>query len=395
MANYTYVDSTGIIVPDTSELQSQVVSEWQAAFPNIDTSNHTPQGTMIAAEVLNREAVVNNNALVANQINPNVAGGVWLDALCALLGLQRSPAQSSTVNVRLTGTTGTVIPANTQFRSVAGDIWYLPQSAILANGLPFWPGGIVWVDLKSLETGQIACPDGELTEVYTPVLGLETVYNPNPASLGSAEEGDIALGARRRVTLARQSVSSAESQVSALWNVAGVTGVAYRENTSGSTQTIDGINMAGHSIWACVDGGTNADVATALWRTKTAGAAFNGSTASVITDPYSGQTMSVLFDRPDIIPCQVTVTGHGTGAENVPGAIVNYAAGLIPGDAGLGVGVDVSLFELAGAINYYVPQYYVTSIELKKNGTAVSGNITIALNERASIAIDEITVNEG
>lgn len=90
MANYGYVTSTGVIVPDTSTTLDQVRSEYRAAFgDDLDTSAETPQGVLITAETESRDAVARNNADLANQINPNLAGGVFLDAIWQLTGGQR------------------------------------------------------------------------------------------------------------------------------------------------------------------------------------------------------------------------------------------------------------------------------------------------------------------
>jgi hypothetical protein len=55
--------------------------------------------------------VLRVNAALANQINPDQAGGVFLDALWKLTGGQRLAADASVVrNVALTGQPGTLVP---------------------------------------------------------------------------------------------------------------------------------------------------------------------------------------------------------------------------------------------------------------------------------------------
>ncbi|MHC5543543.1 baseplate J/gp47 family protein, partial [Singulisphaera rosea] len=102
-APYQYLDATGVIVPDTSSLLADVQSEYQAVFgADLIVTPDTPQGVLITAETLARTEVVNNNAALANQINPNIAGGVFLDAILALTGMQRTPASPTVVtNVTL------------------------------------------------------------------------------------------------------------------------------------------------------------------------------------------------------------------------------------------------------------------------------------------------------
>lgn len=389
---YQYLTLTGVIVPDTGDLRAEVEAEWRAAFGDIDTSAHTPQGVMITAETLAREALVNNNAAVANQLNPNQAGGVFLDAICALMGIERRPAAASIIyGARLTGIPGTNIPAGTVFRAASGTQWRSATGVTLA-------GGATTVDIVCTVVGATACGVGEVTEIFTPVLGLETVYNPASATLGYAQESDIELAARRRVTLARQGISTAEAQLSALNDIPGVTSAVWRENIAGSVRTIDGISMGPHSVWACVDGGETEAIATSLWINKTNGAGFNGAVVQPVTDPNSGQTVDVQFDRPAHISVSVEITGRVVGDQSInpltaiPRAIVDWAAGRVSGDPGLTIGTPVSPYEIGGAINIAMPGFYISAMTLRRDGAAVPASVPISMRERAVIGVGDVTV---
>lgn len=87
MAEYNYITSSGVIIPDTAEQRTAVENEFKAVFgQDLDISPETPQGVLITMETENRDAIVRNNAELANQINPDLAGGVFLDAIWALMG---------------------------------------------------------------------------------------------------------------------------------------------------------------------------------------------------------------------------------------------------------------------------------------------------------------------
>src|ERR1700748_2899361 len=110
MALYNFIIESGVIVPDTSELLSEVQQEYKDVFgEDLNVNPETPQGILINAEALSRGSVADNNAALANQINPNIAGGVFLDAICALTGLIRTPDTASTVLAQVTGVAGTTI----------------------------------------------------------------------------------------------------------------------------------------------------------------------------------------------------------------------------------------------------------------------------------------------
>ena len=198
---------------------------------------------LITAEALSRAAVVNNNAAVANQINPNVAGGVFLDAIMAFTGMQRTAqTQTQVPNVTVAGVAGTIIPQGSLAQTAAGDQFQtLSQVTIPA-------GGNTLVNFASVAYGAIPCAAGALTQVVSSILGWETVNNATAGTLGATTQSDQAARALRQNTLAFQGVSLAEAITSSLYATEGVTSLTFQENVSPNTLVINGITMVGHSI---------------------------------------------------------------------------------------------------------------------------------------------------
>lgn len=394
MADFQYIDTLGTIVPDTSTTRDEVAAEWQAVFgADLVTTPETPQGVIITLQTEQRDAIARNNAELANQINPDIAGGVFLDALMSFTGgARRSATQSTISGVVFSGVPGTNIPAGSQaIASGSGQIFTTDNPYIIGSG------GSVTGSMTAVEYGPIEVPANGLDTVASAVLGWETVANPNAAVPGDLEESDIAARRRRLDTLALQSMSVAEAVVSRVQSIPEVRSMSFRENTSATTQTIDGISMVAHSIYACVEGGSDADVAQALYETKTAGAGYNGSQTVSVTDPYSGQITSVKFDRPTQIPILLRVTVKQTplDAQNiVRDAIMDYVNGDLPGGMGLKVGDDVYPFEFSGAINQVQPPLIVTNIEISTDGATWSTSpLTVGLDEVATLQRSAITVN--
>lgn len=389
MADYGYVTATGVIVPDTADLLALVQGEFKDALgADLVVTPDTPQGVMITAETLARDAMVRNNAALANQINPNLAGGVFLDALWALTGGARLRATKSLVlGVQLGGQPGALIPAGSLAR-------------VGVDGPEFELTGAVFLDatgnalgtFQAVDTGPVAAPIGALDHIASGVLGWETVTNPAAALPGQDEESDVAARRRRRQTLALQSVALAESIISGVNTVDGVRSVLFRENVTNAVLVIDGYNLAPHSVLAVVSGGTDLDVATELLRRKSSGAAWNGATVVDVLEPISGQLYNVKFERPTQVPIFVEVTVKiGSGAvisdpqQAVRDALLDYAEGVLVDSNGLavneegwGIGVDASPFELAAAINAATPGLFVQRVEV---GTAlgVVSPVTIAI----------------
>lgn len=358
---YLYIEQSGLIIPDTSALLAEVQQEFRDAFQKQDlvVTPDTPQGVIIVADVQSRAQEVGNNAAIANQINPNFAGGVLLDSILALTGMERSSQQQTLVqNVALTGVPGTVITQGAQAKTDAEDV-FMSTGAIILDG-----SGNGVVDFVSMEYGPIPCEEGALSHVVQGPLGWETVNNPAAGILGGTTQNDLSARALRQNTLAFQGVSLAEAITSALYATAGVTSLSFRENITTDPLTIDGVTLVPKSVYACVRGGTDTDVAAALLENKSSGADWNGGTTVNLVEPASGQTYAVKFDRPAEIGILIRVTAKGGTNDQIIQAILDYAAGLLPGQPGFVVGANVSSFELSGAINIENPGIYVKKVEL-------------------------------
>lgn len=394
MADYNYIDTTGVIVPDTSDTQAQVEQEFRDAFGQDLNVKQGPQQVLIAAEVSARQAVARNNAALANQLNPALAGGVFLDAIWALTGGGRIAATASVVAaVALTGVPGTLIPGGSVAATAAGDRF------VSAGDVTLGDDGAASVDFIAEEVGPVPCAIGALSAVVSAVLGWETVTNADAATLGQDEESDAASRLRRRDTLALQGVALPEAIISELRNSDGVRSLQFRENTADTPDTIDGIDIDAHSFWVCVDGGTDDDVAAAILAAKSGGAGMTGATVVDVTEPASGQVYPVKFDRPAAVPVLARVTVRNVSAIGDPttlvkGALVAYAGGTVPGEAGLTVGRAVSPFELAGAVNIQAVGLYVQKLEVAyaAGGVYQTTELAIAINEIATLDAASITV---
>lgn len=395
---YVYNTATGLIIPDTSDTLAVVQGEYQTAFAATDliVTPDTPQGVLITAETLSRNNFLNNNAAVSNQINPNYAGGVFLDAILALTGVQRTAATPTTVaNVTVTGVSGTTIPAGSQASTAAGDLFATTTTVVIPGG------GSITVNFQSVAVGAIPCAANALTSIITAVLGWETVTNSAAGVVGSITQSDQSARAFRQNTLAFQGQSLAAAITSALYNVPGVMSLFFQENVAATTQTISGISMVAHSVYACVAGGSSLAIAAALLENKSSGAAWNGGTSVSVVEPASGQTYSVSFDVAQQVGVLIACTVHGASSSQVQQAILNYAAGMVSdpsGNAsnlqGFVVGANVSPYEIAAAIAIENPGCYVSSVSLSYLSpvTYVFTPLAIAVNQIAYTQLSFITV---
>lgn len=383
-----------MIVPDTSTTLEEVQNEYKLAFgADLDLTPSTIQGILISAETLTRDGVARNTSDLANQFNPNLSTGIFLDAICALSGLTRTVATRSTVTATIIGVSGTIIYAGAIAETTSGDQF----ECTTATTIPI--SGTTTAPFRSIAYGAIPATVGTLTVIVDGILGWTEITNAAAATLGTAEQSDLSLWNLRKNTLALQGTQTTEAIISALSATAGVQSLQLRENTNSTTTVIDTISMVAHSIYVCVNGGTDADVANAIITNKSAGSQMNGTT-TIPTTVLSGQIIDVKFSRPSIIQVLSRLTvrlgpgAAGNVSDIIKQRVVDYANGLLQGESGFVVGASVSPFELAGAA-MGVSGVYVVLSEIAPVSTGIyqATELAIAINQIAAISLAGVTVN--
>lgn len=387
---YQYITATGVIVPDTEGIYAQVQQEYLAIF-GADTlmTPDTPQGVLAVGDAVARAEVVQNNAAQANMINPNIAIGVFLDAIMAFTGQQRNAATRTLVpGVTISGVTGTLIPAGSEASTAVGDLFSSVSDVTISDGT-------ATVDFRAVETGPISCSIGDLDQIVSNVNGWETVTNDTAGTLGQDTQSDQAARAKRNNTLAFQGVGLGEAITSALYNVDGVNSLWYQENVTGSTTTINGISMVRNSIFVCIDGGTDTDVAAALLENKSLGCNWVGTTSVDLIEPTSGQPYTVKFQRPDPVEFLVRLTSPNANTDNVKAAVVAWQTGMVAGLEGLKVGTDVSPFEIAAAIAEQCIGTFINKVEITLASDPTSWTtdvMVIGVDSLAFTSADDVSV---
>ena len=396
MAQYKYIEETGVIVFDTADTRTEVEDEYKAAFEDsdLDTDASTPQGVLITGETSSRNDVGRNNAALANQINPNLAGGVFLDAIWKFTGGERSgPERTLVESVTVSGVPGSNIPALSKAQTPAGDI-FESLSTVTLDGV-----GMGSVDFRSQEFGPIPCDSGQLSIIVSGVVGWETVNNTQDGIQGEDKQSDVSARRERQETIGLQGRSLTEAVFSNVRAVDGVTSLQFLENETSSPVVKENVNLAPHSIWVCVDGGSDQDVAESLNEAKTGGTGYNGSVSVVVTDPYSNQDNTVIFDRPTDVPVLIRTTVSLTGAITNPEAtirqaILDYTQGLIDNFEGFIVGNNVSPNQISQAIGTVLDGVFINSMEVSLAApiSYQPTEIDLEIFEQASIQLSDISV---
>ena len=378
---------------EEQQLYLDIDSNW-----NLDPS--TPDGLKLAADAEKFAQLDEVLQYAYNSKDPNKARDVDLDTLCALTGIERNLGTFSTVTLTFTGSNGTIIPSGQEFESVVSGLRWITQSDVTISG------GTASVTALCTVRGSNNADIGTITRIVTTIGGLQTVTNSVPATAGLDAETNADLRLRRAKSVTKQGNNQVSNMVGQVLNVSGVKQCVIFENDTGVT---DSNGLPPHSIAPLVDGGSDTDVALAIYIKKNPGCrlyAVGTAVTEVVTDPiYTQQTKLITFSRPiyvDMITI-VDIVNDGTLPANASDliklAIVNYSEGdLIAADSGFNskgfvIGEDVPVSRINTPVNQVIGRYgnsYVTSLTV--NGLS-SGLVNIDFNEASRWLTTNITVN--
>ena len=372
---YQYITTTGIIVPDTSEIVAGVQSEWRSAFSDaISVNAATPQGLIISMEALGRKSVLEACSLVANQLNPNTATGIFLDVHGALFACSRFGDTHSNARCLVTGVPG-----------------------IEENGQ-------VYVYFYANDPGAISATN--LNYISTPVVGWETVSTVN-AVTGAVTESDAEY--RKRIADSRYTGLAMIPSIRAKLNaVDGIQGYALYENFTGGTKTIqneDGTNsnvtLPAHSICLIVKDASNSEaIAKALYTSKPCGCDYtslSGHSVSVVVIDRGGTRevpYTITFNRAEAVTLDVEIsvkTNKYAGDDlyaKIKAAIQTWQENGVPEVEGISIGTAVSPFEISNGVSAQLPEIIVNYVKAAEHGQTL-GYAPVAIDAGAIAAIPQ------
>lgn len=382
---YDYISSTGIIIPDTSTVQADVVNTFKSILGNdIDTTPESNIGRLIEAETMRIKNIIAINAQNANQINPSIATGIYLDAIGALFGVARVPATKTIVNVKLTGSANTNIPQGSSVFNSENVQFFTTEATTLDSN------GIGYVDVEATITGNTST---QITTVQSAIAGWQTVETYNVVHLGVVAEDDDTF--RERIMKANsRGVGSIEAIYGAVYNCdSNVSSVSVLENGKGVPIVKQRVFLPPHSIYVCVYGGDDAKIAQAIYNTKTAGATlvndsgYGTEVTETVEDARTEQEYSITFYRPATITSldSIVVSAHKFGGTDPTSAI---KSALIDYITSKGIGGTLTSYEAATYITNRVSNVRINYVEF-----ADESQYTFTASQIGIIEATNITVN--
>lgn len=338
----------GFTSPEELAILAGVMSDMNAAFGgNLNPSLSTPQGqwsTSLAAVI-----GASNDLFVdfTNQVDPAFASGRMQDAIARIYYLTRRGATPTIVTARCSGATGVTIPQGALARATDGTIY-----AALSAGT-IQTGGFVDLPFAALTTGPLDLPIGALSTIYRTIPGWDSVTNLTAGTPGRNEETREEMEDRRAQSVASNATGILPAVRGSVLSASGVVDAYVTENPTASPITVGGVSILAHSLYVSVFGGTDVDVATAIWLKKPPGCNYTGTTSVVLSDTNGGYltppTYTVKFDRAAATAVNFDVEiASGPGVPGDAGIQIEAAiASVFPSIARIGQAVYASSFTCA------------------------------------------------
>lgn len=386
----------GLALPTESQILAALLADIDAAFGSgMNPALETPQG-QLASTLAALIAAKNAELLtLVNQVDPRYASGRFQDALGALYFLTRKPARSTIVAATLTGLAGTLVPAGTLARDTEGNT-YASVAAISIGST-----GSVLSAWANVQPGPIPCAAGALAQVYQSVPGWDTISNAEAGVLGADVESRAQFEARRQASVAVNGAGSVAAIYGAVMSLPDVVDAYVIDNPTGAAVDVGATDysVAAHSVYVAAVGGSDADVAAAIWSKKDVGCDYNGNTTITVTDPaynYPRPEYDVKFERPAAVPILFAVqiaadsSPPADVSESVKAAIVAKFTGA-DGTTRERIGSAIFASRYYAAVAAAVPGVAVVSL-LIGTSTATLTRVDIGIDQYPTLDAADISV---
>jgi uncharacterized phage protein gp47/JayE len=404
-----YFDSVaGLVIPTYTDIRNDLIEDFKAIYgQDCYLEEDSADYQWISIVALRIHDTLSSIQLSYNNRAPATAVGSGLDQIVKMNGITRASATYSTCEVILTGTVGTVI-SNGVITDVSGNKWDLPATVtLLATGSPAVGQATETAVCQTI--GSITALPGDLVNITTPTYGWTSVTNTAAATAGQAVETDTELRMRQALSVARPSMDLLSGTMAAIAAVENVTRYNVLENV---TNLDDAYGNPPHSITCVVEGGTNDDIADAIYLNRGLGVLTNcGLTAGdppvpvdpngrcvAVTSATTGIITYIGFYRPEYIDIYVTaeiypLAGYTSAtAILIQNAINNYLNSLQ-------IGEDVTVSAVIAAAmavtaDLTKPSFSITDLYLSKVASpGDSVDIVLLFNQVSYCETSFVTIN--
>jgi uncharacterized phage protein gp47/JayE len=393
------IDSTGADLDDFATTRAKIIAEFRAAFgDNFDDDDQSISGVLsgILADIISDQNDLIREAI--NARNPQAAQGLHLSNIALFNGAIRRAPEYATVVLSCTAlSTGSTI--------VAGSLVQDPDNADLEFAtdvdLILGPDETGTVSATATAAGVGSALAGTLTKIVNPVYGWFAVTNAAASVPGRTVESDLDLRARRKQISRQTGLQSLPKLYLALSNIDEIGRVVVRENKTGY---VNSLGQIPHSVWVVAQGGSDEEIAYAIYHNTSGGIDWHGSESITYSDPITGEDYTIRFDRVVEAPIQIRIvldkkpTYPADGDALIKAAIVDYASGsFIQSDGetnnGFDIGENVEYFRLTTPINS-IGGHSIKTLQIARVGeTLAAEDVDITPLELATFDIVDIDID--
>lgn len=394
------ITENGLSVPDIADVLAGRLTDMSTALGGgASQSLSSPQGQIAQSDTEIIAQEYDKLLCLFNQINPDFSTGRFQDGIGRIYFMERIAAQGTVVTATCIGQVGTTIPAGSTAVDASGYIYQSIDNAVIPSS------GSVDVQFVNTTTGPIPCAAGSLNQIYRAVSGWDAVNNISPGVVGVDVESRIAFETRRRQSVARNSRNQDASTLAALLATDGVLDAYVWSNRTAETVNKGTTNfpILAHSVYICVYGGADADVAESIFNTYNPGANMNGNTTFTVYDnvnympPYPSYVMQWQKASPTRVYFKVNVDA----SLNPPSDITKQVKEMIVtvfngGYEGIG---KARIGSTINAGKYYAPVISISpdtvgilSLEVSIDGSLYGPAVTMGIDQVPTIQESDITV---
>lgn len=308
--------ATGLQIQTYDEILDEVVDAYAIALELTPTQKTRVRNSVqsklgnLARIDAEREAAMQEALLAVYETLSLSTEGQQLETVAGLLGVTRDPAVSSEVVGTASGVAATNIPNGTRLRYDPDlTTWTVIDGPYVIGG-----GGTVEIRLASDDEDAVTValdPDVGFDDwtILDAIVGFNAFESTQQPITGAPIETDASLRQKVRVEAYSRGQGPLRAIEARVSQVEGVTFVRAYENR---TLVTDANSIPGKAINVVVDGGLDADVAEAIFRSRSAGAevfALAGPTyvGETVIDDY-GFSHLMPFNRVETVDLWVRVT---------------------------------------------------------------------------------------
>lgn len=298
---------------------------------DVNLSSASPLGLFIRLFAFSMSLIWSIAEKVYNAAYVNTATGQSLDHVAKNLNIQRKGARASEGEITISGAPGTEIPkgftVETDFdSSIKFETKY---STVIESG------GSVTTSIVAKEPGEVGNVQANtITVITNPISGVEAVNNNAATDYGRDRENDHELRTRYFAQLGQNSSDVIQAVTSAISDINEVRQVKVFEN---DTMEENSLGVPAKSVFAVVLGGSQEDIAQAIFTAKAGGIQAYGDVYVEVLDD-ADNIHQIGFSRPVSVDTYYTIDLQTNddypveGDDLIKESIADYIEGLIIDD---------------------------------------------------------------